>query len=42
MTIPQNYDVTADGQRFLMVQDKEGPPAQPVTEMILVQNCLMS
>jgi serine/threonine-protein kinase len=31
------YDVTADGKRFLTVQDKERPPLK-VTEMILVQN----
>ena len=32
-----NYDVTADGQRFLMVQAVERPPAR-VSQMVLVQN----
>ena len=33
------YDVTADGRRFLMVQQKERPPVA-AAEMILVQNWL--
>ena len=33
------YDVSPDGQRFLLVQDKERPQIK-VTEMILVQNWL--
>ena len=33
----RNYDVTADGQRFLMVQEVERPPAR-VSQMVLVQN----
>jgi Tol biopolymer transport system component len=33
------YDVTTDGQRFLMVQEKERPPVK-LTEIILVQNWL--
>ena len=32
-----NYDVTADGQRFLMVQSVERPPAR-VSQLVLVQN----
>jgi hypothetical protein len=35
----RSYDVTADGRRFLMVQQKERPPAA-ASEMILVQNWL--
>jgi serine/threonine-protein kinase len=35
----RSYDVTADGRRFLMVQQKERP-AVAVSEMILVQNWL--
>jgi eukaryotic-like serine/threonine-protein kinase len=35
----RSYDVTADGRRFLMVQQKERPPAA-AAEMILVQNWL--
>lgn len=35
----RGYDVTADGQRFLMVKTKERPPIKP-TEMVLVQNWL--
>ncbi len=35
--IGRAYDVSPDGQRFLMVQKGEQKP-QPVTEMILVQN----
>jgi Periplasmic component of the Tol biopolymer transport system len=33
----RSYDVTADGRRFLMVQQKERPPVA-AAEMILVQN----
>ena len=33
----RGYDVTRDGRRFLMVQDKQRPPLK-ATEMILVQN----
>jgi serine/threonine-protein kinase len=33
----RNYDVTADGQRFLMVQEVQRPPAR-VSQMVLVQN----
>ena len=33
----RSYDVTADGRRFLMVQQKERPPAT-AAELILVQN----
>ena len=33
----RNYDVTADGQRFVMVQEVERPPAR-VSQMELVQN----
>jgi Tol biopolymer transport system component len=33
----RSYDVTADGKRFLMVQQKERPPVA-AAEMILVQN----
>ena len=35
----RSYDVTADGRRFLMVQQKERP-AVAAAEMILVQNWL--
>ncbi len=35
----RSYDVTADGRRFLMVQQKERPAAD-AAEMILVQNWL--
>jgi len=35
--VPFDYDVTPDGRRFLMVQDKERP-ATAAAEMILVQN----
>jgi len=33
----RNYDVTPDGQRFLMVQEVERPPAR-VSQMVPVQN----
>ena len=33
----RNYDVTADGQRFVLVQEVERPPAR-VSQMVLVQN----
>jgi len=33
----QNYDVTANGQRFLMVQTLD-PAPEPQTELVLVQN----
>lgn len=33
----RGYDVTPDGRRFLVVEDKERPPIK-ATEMILVQN----
>ena len=33
----RNYDATPDGQRFLMVQEVERPPAR-VSQMVLVQN----
>ena len=33
----QNYDVTADGQRFLMVRALD-PTPEPQTELVLVQN----
>ena len=33
----QNYDVTANGQRFLMVQTLD-PTPEPQTELVLVQN----
>ncbi len=33
----RGYDVTPDGQRFLMVQPIERPPIKP-TQMVLVQN----
>jgi hypothetical protein len=33
----RSYDVTPDGRRFLMVQQKERPPVS-ASEMILVQN----
>ena len=36
-TATRGYDVTADGQRFLMVQTKDRPPVTP-NQMILVQN----
>jgi hypothetical protein len=40
MTQPARaFDVAADGQRFLMIQEKERPP-EKLTEMILVQNWL--
>ena len=35
--ITRGYDVSADGQRFLMVKPKERPPS-PVTQLVLVQN----
>ncbi len=35
--IGRTYDVTADGQRFLMVQEKERPPTV-VTQMVVVLN----
>jgi hypothetical protein len=35
--IVRNYDVTPDGQRFVMVREKERVPPR-LTEMILVQN----
>ena len=35
----RGYGVTADGRRFLMVQQKERPPVR-ASEMILVQNWL--
>jgi hypothetical protein len=31
------WDISADGQRFLMVKDEERKP-QPATEIIFVQN----
>ena len=33
----RNYDVTSGGQRFLMVQEVQRPPAR-VSQMVLVQN----
>ena len=33
----RGYDVTPDGQRFLMVRPAERPPER-VTELVLVQN----
>jgi eukaryotic-like serine/threonine-protein kinase len=36
---PRNYDVTADGQRFLMVEESPKPPA-PITQIVLVENWL--
>ena len=33
----RNYDVTPDGQRFLMVQEVQRPPAR-VSQMVLVQH----
>jgi serine/threonine-protein kinase len=33
----RSFDVTADGQRFLMVQEME-PPSVKITQMVLVQN----
>ena len=33
----RGYDVTADGQRFLMVKPVQRPPS-PVTQMVMVQN----
>ena len=35
----RGYDVSADGRRFLMVQQKERPPVS-ASEIILVQNWL--
>jgi eukaryotic-like serine/threonine-protein kinase len=38
LTVPgRGYDVTADGRRFLMVQQKDLPP-QPPVELVLVEN----
>ena len=37
--VVRGYDVTADGRRFLMVQQKKRPPVS-ASEMILVQNFL--
>jgi hypothetical protein len=39
VTAVRGYDVTPDGRRFLMVQQKERPPIK-ATQMILVQNWL--
>ena len=36
-TPARGYDVTPDGQRFVMVQEKERPPVT-ITQMILVEN----
>jgi hypothetical protein len=33
----RGYDVTSDGQRFLMTREKDRPPVNP-SRMILVQN----
>jgi hypothetical protein len=33
----RNYDVTPDGQRFVMVREVEQPPAR-VSQVVLVQN----
>jgi serine/threonine-protein kinase len=35
----RGYDVTPDGQRFLMVQPVDSPP-EPATELVLVENWL--
>jgi hypothetical protein len=35
----RGYDITPDGQRFLMVREVEQPPTR-VTHMVLVQNWL--
>jgi len=35
----RGWDISHDGQRFLMVKDEDRKP-QPITEMILVQNWL--
>jgi serine/threonine-protein kinase len=32
------YDVTPDGQKFLMVQPPRDPPRQPPSQMVLVEN----
>ena len=38
MTAPvRGYDVTPDGQRFLMVRPVDLPP-EPATELVLVEN----
>ena len=34
----RGHDVMPGGRRFLMVQDKEGPPEAAITEMVLVQD----
>jgi hypothetical protein len=36
-SVMRTYDVTADGQEFVMVQTHPRPPAKPA-QMILVQN----
>ena len=33
----RGYDLSLDGQRFLMVKDKQRKPT-PVTELVLIQN----
>jgi hypothetical protein len=34
----RTYDLSLDGQRFLMTKGEQRKP-EPVTEMVLVQNC---
>ena len=36
----RTYDVTPDGQRFLMVQQRDPAPQPPLTHIVLVQNWL--
>ncbi len=36
-TSVRGYDVTPDGQHFLIVQEKDRPPT-PVTQLVMVQN----
>jgi len=34
------YDVAPDGQRFLMIQQRDSTPQPPLTHIVLVQNWL--
>jgi serine/threonine-protein kinase len=36
----RTYDVAPDGQRFLMIQQRDSAPQPPVTHVVLVQNWL--
>ena len=34
----RTYDVTPDGRRFLLIQQRDAVPQPPLTHVVLVQN----